>query len=618
MRAVKTVAAVLLGVAGSLLGVVGAAIATVALVGLDWVAEQATTALGREVDLDQLTIDWSWPPRVTIDGLSIANAEWGSRPDMATIARLAFEVDLPALLRGRVILPSLAVRRPDVLLETRDDGFGNWQLPNDEDDGPAILPIVHHIEMERATIVYQDGRSDLELEATIAALTGRSDDAALVLSGEGVLEGKDYRLDLTAGALAALQQPEEPYPIDLDLALGGTEITASGTVRAPLALAGLDLSVAIGGPDLAELVLIDALPIPSTPNYALAGSLKRDDDSWRFEDFDGRLGGSDLRGSLAVDLSVEPLMVEADVVADVLDVGELRAVFGVPPAEVIVEEAAADDGLIVPDEIFDVAILGRFDGRVMLRVKRLIVPGIPLDDFVAELTIDGAVLRVQPAEFGVAGGIVRTFLSFYGDKEPFGLDVLSHIRDVGLKPFFRDTEFVQEMAGKINGKIELSGRGASAHTILASSDGAIDLVMSDGQISAIILELIGIDIAEALTIYMGDDVPLPIRCLVTDLAIESGVVKPRNLLLDTRDTLITGTGQLDLGEEALELTLLPEPKDFTMLSLRSKVHVEGRLADLSVAPDLASMLELLPPIDLGTAEDAPCAQLVERVRQEEF
>jgi hypothetical protein len=28
------------------------------------------------------------------------------------------------------------------------------------------------------------------------------------------------------------------------------------------------------------------------------------------------------------------------------------------------------------------------------------------------------------------------------------------------------------------------------------------------------------------------------------------------------------------------------------------------------------MFELLPPIDLGTAEDAPCAQLLEHVRRD--
>jgi hypothetical protein len=99
--------------------------------------------------------------------------------------------------------------------------------------------------------------------------------------------------------------------------------------------------------------------------------------------------------------------------------------------------------------------------------------------------------------------------------------------------------------------------------------------------------------------------------------VEAGVVKPRNLLLDTTDTLITGAGQLDLATETVDLTLTPEPKDLSLLSLRSEVSIEGQLADLSIAPDLASIVRLLPPIDLGTAEDAPCAHMLERARRED-
>jgi uncharacterized protein involved in outer membrane biogenesis len=224
---------------------------------------------------------------------------------------------------------------------------------------------------------------------------------------------------------------------------------------------------------------------------------------------------------------------------------------------------------------------------------------------------------MQPAEFGVGGGTVRMFVSVYGDKDPIGIDVFTYIRDVSLQQLFSGTQFVQEMGGKIDGRVELAGRGTSPHALLAAADGDVDLVMSEGKISGLIIELIGLDVAEALGLLLGDDAPVPIRCLVVDVPVEAGVVKPRNLLLDTTDTLITGAGQLDLATETVDLTLTPEPKDLSLLSLRSEVSIEGQLADLSIAPDLASIVRLLPPIDLGTAEDAPCAQMLERARRED-
>jgi hypothetical protein len=66
--------------------------AVIAVVGVDWagdwLAELASDLLGWEIALDHLAVDWSATPRVTIHGLTIANADWGSHPDLATIEQL--------------------------------------------------------------------------------------------------------------------------------------------------------------------------------------------------------------------------------------------------------------------------------------------------------------------------------------------------------------------------------------------------------------------------------------------------------------------------------------------------------------------------------------------------
>jgi uncharacterized protein involved in outer membrane biogenesis len=580
-----------------------------------WLAGQASAALGREVMLGDLEVDWSWTPRVSVDGVEIANAESGSRPDMVTIDRLEFTVALAELLRGRLVLPELSVSRPDVLLETHRDGSGNWQLPGATDaGGPATLPTIGALKLENAALAYVAG--DVALEATVTTLVGQSDERQLRLSAEGEFEDTAMRLKLVTGAMPKLQQGDARYPVDLDLSFGDTEIAISGTVALPLERAAADLAIAIKGPDLAALALADGLPIPSTPPYALSGSLVRAGETWRLEQFKAQLGGSDVGGTLAIDLSAAPPSVDADLVADVLDVGELLDIFGLPPVAEIPEAAAADDGLIVPNDALDPAPLRAIDGHVALQVRQLLMPILPLDNLILDLTLEGALLRVQPLQFGIGGGELRTFLSLYGDKEPPGIDLLTYVRDVPLRSLFRDTQFVDEAGGKIDGRIKVAGRGRTLHEALAAADGEMNLVMHGGQISGLIVELIGLDVAEALALYVGEDTAVPIRCLVVDTTVASGILKYRTLLLDTEDTLITGAGQLDLGTETVDLKLTPEPKDLTVLSLRSEVSIEGRLADLSAAPDVASLLRMLPPIDLGTAEDAPCEQLLERARQE--
>lgn len=582
-----------------------------------WLAERASAAVGRSVDIGEMAVDWSRTPRVTIDGLTIANADWGSRPEMVTIDRLEFTVALLELLEGRLVLPEIHVSRPDVLLETAQDGTGNWRFAGASDEnGRVMIPRIGAFEIDDAAFAYVDHGRDQKLNATIASLTGQSDDSQLVVSGEGELQGRALQLEVTAGALQSLQQRDGPYPVDLDLSLADTKVAASGTIAQPFAGAGLDLSVEIEGPDLAALALTDAIPIPSTPPYAFAGTLVREGERWRLEGFTGHLGGSDLGGTVAVDLGVDPPNFEADLAADVIDVAELKNALGIAPPDQVAQAAAADDGLIVPDDKLDLAPLRATNGRMSLRVKRLRAAGLPLDDLVADLTLDRALLRAQPVEFGIADGEIRTFLSLYGDKDPPGIDVVTYIRDVPLRELFRNTGFVDEMGGDIDGRFKLAGRGTALHDVLSTADGGINVVMHGGQMSGLLVEAIGLDVAEALGLYLGGDTAVPIRCLVADLPVEAGVVSSETLLLDTTDTLVTGSGQFDLGTETIDLKLTPEPKDVSVLSLRSTVSVEGRLADLAVAPDVASLLRLLPPVDLGTAEDAPCEQLIGRARQE--
>jgi uncharacterized protein involved in outer membrane biogenesis len=140
--------------------------------------------------------------------------------------------------------------------------------------------------------------------------------------------------------------------------------------------------------------------------------------------------------------------------------------------------------------------------------------------------------------------------------------------------------------------------------------------MADGQVSGLIVEALGLDVAEALGLYLGDDVPVDIRCLVVDLTADQGVVQTERFVLDTEDTLVEGQGWFDLGMETIDLTLTPKPKDISLLSFRSEIEVEGAWSDLSVAPDVGSMFAFLPPVDLGTAEDAPCRQMIERARED--
>ena len=62
------------------------------------IERRAENATGRELTLDgAMSLSMGFSPTVEVSGVRLANADWGSRPQMATIERFEVEVALLAL-----------------------------------------------------------------------------------------------------------------------------------------------------------------------------------------------------------------------------------------------------------------------------------------------------------------------------------------------------------------------------------------------------------------------------------------------------------------------------------------------------------------------------------------
>jgi hypothetical protein len=70
-------------------------------------------------------IDWSLDPCLTLNRVIVADPAWAQGP-MVTMRQLRVRIALLPLLHGRVVLPSLALRRPVIHLDTPSPTRPNW------------------------------------------------------------------------------------------------------------------------------------------------------------------------------------------------------------------------------------------------------------------------------------------------------------------------------------------------------------------------------------------------------------------------------------------------------------------------------------------------------------
>ncbi len=186
----------------------------------------------------------------------------------------------------------------------------------------------------------------------------------------------------------------------------------------------------------------------------------------------------------------------------------------------------------------------------------------------------------------------------------------------------------------MSGQARVAGQGKSTAAILGSLRGGVRMQLVDGTISHLAVEAAGLDIAQGLGVLIKGDDALPVQCSVVDLVADQGLLKPRVLVLDTRDSTLWVDGSLSLASETLDLRVVTTPKDFSPLALRTPVRLHGSFADPSVSIEKgplgarlgASVLlalvnplaAVLPLMDIGNADDArrgadACRTLSQRI-----
>ena len=285
----------------------------------------------------------------------------------------------------------------------------------------------------------------------------------------------------------------------------------------------------------------------------------------------------------------------------------------------------------MPDKPVDLERLNAMDAEATLKAARIKSPDLPIDKLDATLSLKGGVLRLHPADFRAADGHVLLNLTLDSTKKPVRTQVDIQLRRLALAKLMKDSKFAEESGGYVGGTAKLVGTGLSTHAILSTGTGDAFIVMSGGQISALLVELAGLDVFKTLGLLAEGDRPIPIRCVVANLHAKEGRFTTDTLVFDTSKAKIVGDGHVDMRREDVDLLLVVQPKDFSPLTFRQPLRMTGSFKDLSVFPDplkadqrgplaklvngvLTAILGLIPPIDAGVGDNSDCRSLIESAR----
>lgn len=573
-------------------------------------ADQLRRATGRDVTITGdvgLTV---WPVLgARVGGLEVGNADWAKDGAMLSTSNAAIGVDAAALLGGEIRITNIEADSPVIRLESRADGRASWQFTDasgeaqiETETAPGRSPqaiSIQKLRVTNATLIYDAEGADLvrydgvdlsldwpdrdgsaEINATLRPAGAPVQVYALIQQFADFLAGEmrpvGVRITNGGGAVSI------DGSASLEGAVSGqlvADITATSVFLTQLGLPAVDLPEGLGRTAIvrADMTL--------TPGRQLG--LRR-----LFAD----LGGNTLQGQMDVALNGVP-QVRAALDAGALDLSALSGSEGEGGSSS--NSGGAGSGW--SKAAIDASGLASFNGVIDLAASSIDLGTLRLGATRARLTNDRSRMVFGLQDVAAYGGkITGEFVM----NNRNGLSVGGKLNAAGveMKPLLSDLMEITRFSGTGNARLSFLGVGGNVDSIMRSLKGDGGVSVGRGSIEGIDLDnLLGnFDVKGGTTVFDR---------LEATYTIAGGVMRNGDLLMSLPNFAASGSGQVDLGGQAIDYTVVPKSlKGNAGRGIAVPVRIVGPWAGPKISVDAKAA------IDLNLAEEKK--QVEERVKQQ--
>jgi uncharacterized protein involved in outer membrane biogenesis len=562
--------------------------------------DQIRKVTGRELKARvPLSVKLGREPALVAEGVTLSNAAWAARPELARVRRLTMFLDPLSLLLGEAKVGRVVLEGADIAVERNEAGDTNLEmLPPPDGSGPhagenrslrirttPAFPWINTIEVRDSTLTVAEGGGRPPVVLTVASGTFKSSAPNQPLQIEAKLGAPQATALEITGAIGSFDGWLRGLPgnIDVQGGFGSGKIAIKGSIGTK----GTNLQITGEGPDFGVFGPYLRLPLPSGGPYALTSKVSTQRNSLKVEVPSLKVGESEIAGEATFrhDRSGTPV-VSVSIDASKLDLAGLKAAPAPPPQP----GAPPPSRRLLPSAAFQASWLGRTTLSVTARFVEL--TGLPSKVANGSVSLSASETRFAfrgaasigsgSAGFDVvydpAGRIGQATLTATASRVP--MDDLGKLigLDLGLKDAVGDID------------LRLRGGGRSALTALNGANGTVEFSIGKGVWPADGLP--GWP-AESLRLIGAGDNGTGFNCLAGRFEVSGGVANLRRLVFDTSRATWIGGGYVSLRNEGWEFIVVPEARDPQGAQLASPLRLKGgtgRTATGALEPGLGKLL----------------------------
>lgn len=580
--------------------------------------------------------DWIPWPHLIANDVRVGNPSHMKQADMAAVKQFSFSLNPLGLLHHTIGIPVLRFDAPRVDLVRTDASHYNWAYKKEEKESKWKLDL-ERVVLTDGVVSFVDAVTKANVTAHVRTLANDPKYGVAFEVG-GSYNGAPVTGGGKVGQVLSLKDQNVPYPVQADMRSGPSRIAVEGTVTSPAKLKAVDLQLTLAGRSMARLYNFTGITLPETPAFStsgrLRGELDREYGRWTYEDFKGKVGSSDIHGKLVYEGGKPRGKLSGNVASNKLvfeDLGPLVGADSNASKKARGVEAVQPGGKVLPVEEFRTERWKAMDADVKYAADKIVrEKTLPISKLSAHLIMKDGVITLAPLDFGVAGGTLRSTIRLDGSGKAgntIAATAKVSARHIQIKQLFPTIEQMQATVGQVNGDAQLSATGTSVAALLGTSNGEVKALVNQGTISKMLLEMAGLNVGNMVLTKLFGDKPVELNCLAADFDVKKGVMQSQVFVVDTKEAIINVSGNVNLANEGMDLTVKPETKALRLFTLRAPLYVRGTFSDPDVSVDkktlalkaggaaalatiAAPVAALLPLINTGPGQDSDCARLV--------
>lgn len=563
---------------------------------------------------------------LVLHDVRFANIQGGSRPDMATVAKLNVHIPWLSILSGELTIKKFVIVDPDILLETTAQGQANWQFStaknsdvisttpqgeNEESNSQISLPEAFDLSLGQVeikggklTLIDDNIKTTKMIDQLSLAVLLPSLRQALNVSGSVRYMGQVFELKTIISTPAKVIN-NQAFTVNVALSSALAEVSYKGEIRQQ----GQDIKgeLSISGDSVKELLAWQNIDLAANKEAFNQFSLKSEmhfvNNKLTLDNLLVTLDKLAFNGSSAITLT-EPVNVVANIDLGILDLNPYLPQSKVIP-QIKPDTETKSEPLVWDDSELDLSALGLINAELAIESSKLLVRDIQLGKNKITVALNNGIATVKLLDFQGYEGQGFGTIKVAANKKPYQITSEFELTNINAEPLFTDAAGFDKLLGKGQLAWDISTQGTSQRDFIHHLNGELGFSFIDGAVKGLNLAAIA---KSADNILAGNLAAVSLdhdfshaektdfAALTGTFTLVNGLANTNNISLNNPFIRVSGSGDIDLPKTKVNMLVTTEmvasaqgqAAQEASSGIKIPIKISGPFHQIKIRPDVSS------------------------------